>query len=220
MALWDYAIFSTDEARRFLGVGGSAQDDKIDDCINEASYMIEDAWGRQLVSRGTLTEYHPRDSSITLGCDLYTNEYPLVSVSAVYEAGTLLTVNTDYRVILSPVGLIRRLSSGFPVSWPQTTSTSTYRHVEVRYVAGYRPWTNTPTTTPVLPEGVKRVGRELVAWIYRQRDKREVGLSSVSDDLGNRTFSGPAYVTPGMLATLRAAGACFGPRLMSGERDS
>lgn len=198
MALNTNALFTTDEAKRFLGVSGAAQDDKIEDCVNEASDLVEDAWGRVLVSpykkvdgswTTYFTEYHPTPEACINGSDLYPNEYPLVEAVAVYEAGTLLVANTDYLVIKHPVSLLRRISSGLPVSWPQNTSTSTYRQIELRYIAGYRRHDDTDTTVPTLPEGVKRVGRELVAWIWRQRDKREVGLSSISDSLGNQVGS-------------------------------
>jgi hypothetical protein len=42
----------------------------------------------------------------------------------------------------------------------------------------------------------------------------------VSDATGNRTFSGPAYITPGMESALAAAGARSRLEVKTGERDS
>lgn len=233
---WAYALFTIDEARNFVGLGGSGHDEKLQVAINEASRMIEAEWGGPIISRGTqaspLIEYFEKGnrqfggsgSYATVWSDIVVNDWPLVSVSAIYEAGTLKTASTDYRVTLlsqdPPFRVIRRLSSGLPVAWPQTYSTSTYRHIEVRYLAGYRRADDsTNTTLPILPDNISRVGRELVAWIYSQRAGKQVGLASVSDALGNRSFSGPAYITDQMRATLRAAGAQVGPRYCTGERD-
>ena len=58
-----------------------------------------------------------------------------------------------------------------------------------------------------IPPAILGVHDELLEWMFRQRDKKERGLTVTSDAMGNRTFSGPAMVTKGMLATLAAAGA-------------
>lgn len=236
---WEYALCTVDEARGFCGLAGSGHDDKLQTAINEASRMIEAEYGGPVHSRGTivapLVEYFQAGNRYFNGVlsDLVVNDWPLHSVSAVYEGGTgatgtgtLLVANTDYRVItvsLDPVPfrVIRRLSGGLPVAWPQISSTASYRHVEVRYLAGYKraEITDAVNDVPLFPDGILRVLRELVQWIYRQRDKKETGLSSVSDALGNRSFSGPAYITDQMRATLRAAGAMVGQRYSCGERD-
>lgn len=227
MALWTYALVTLDRAKRALLVSGDQQDNLLEECITEASGMVEDAWGRQIVTRGTLTEFHPR-YGLGLGTDLYTNEYPIHSVTAIYEGGsgvsgtgTLLTVNTDYLLIKHPANVVRRIVSGLPVCWPYNPSSTSYRHVEIQYQAGYRKHdasTAAELALPEVPQPVVRVCLELTAWIYKQRTGHEVGMQTVSDGLGNRTFSGPAYVMPAMRKALVENGACLGPRLLTGER--
>lgn len=248
MALWAYALRTVDVFKaRSRPVVGTTTDPLIEECINEASEMVEKAWGRHLVSRGALTEFHPRldplvrgasvytppisspnipmtsgPMAFALGAELYLNEWPIVSVTTVnedaaaaYGGGTLLAASTDY-LASKPIGKLVRLSGGLPRAW-----LCSWRAVKVVYLGGYQNTAGSISGADAVPNPVLRVFDELAGWMLRQRSGGEFGLSSSSDSFGNRTFSGPAYITPQMQAQLDQAGAsASGLRLRTGERDS
>lgn len=223
MALWAYALRTVAATRTVLRLPGTATDDLLEACVNEASDLVERAWGRHVVSRGALTEYHPRDPAMYgLGCDLYVNEWPLVSVTTVHEdvngehgSDTLLTVTTDY-LVSKPAGRIIRMSGGRPIGW-----SNAWRAVKVVYIGGYQNTAGTVTGAQDVPFGVLRVFDELVGWMMQQRTRAEHGMTSTSDATGSRQFSGPAYITPGMQAALDSCGAVsVSRRIQTGDRDA
>jgi len=223
MALSDYALRTVAAIKTALGLTGTQVDTLVEECVNQASEMVEQAWGRHIVSRGALTEYHPRRGGGTFGGpELYVNEWPIVSVTSVhedpnrdYDADTLLTVTDDY-IASAPVGKIIRVSSALPIGW-----SCAWRAVKVIYVAGYQNTDADITGAAAVPAAILRVFDELVGWMIQQRTKGQVGYQSVSDTFGSRTISGPAYITPGMQAALDAAGAVPVSRAgRTGERDS
>lgn len=225
MALWAYALRTVAQVKA-LGwvISGSSADALIEECANEASAMVDKAWGRDLVSRGSLTEYHPRlrpgeGGSFQIGCELRLNEWPIVSVTTVHEDSaraysTPLVVDTDY-VVTKPAGKLIRVSGSQPRPW-----LSTWRAVKVVYVAGYQNTAGSPAQAAAVPPEVLRVFDELVGWMIRQRAQKEVGLTVTSDAAGGRTFSGPAYITTQMQATLDQAGASQANEIRTGERDA
>jgi len=221
VALWAYALSTVEQAKKALVLKDDRHDAVIEACVNEASQMVEDQWGRHIVSRGSLTEYHPRNGG-GLGAAIYVNEWPIISVTTIhedsnraYDATTLLTVDTDY-IISKPIGEIVRVSSSLPLGWE-----AGWRAIKIVYLGGYQDVGGTISGAAALPHAVKRVFFELVAWMVRQRTGGEVGMTQVQDGFGNRTFSGPAYITPAMAAALSAAGA-LAPSLAgrTGERDA
>lgn len=249
MALWAYALRTVAQVKAMAWpVGASGADTIIEDCINEASAIVERAWGRHIVSRGSLTEYHPGLEYVgagggvyvppisgpiypvsgtplcpSIGPELYLNERPIVSVTTVHEdaarsygASTLLVVDTDY-VVSKPAGKLVRIAGtgSSPSAWA-----SSWRAVKVVYVGGYQNTAGTITNAEAVPPEVLRVFDELVGWMIRQRAAKEVGLTSISDAVGNRSFSGPAYITPQMRATLLEAGASLSLQSRTGERDA
>jgi hypothetical protein len=244
MALWAYAFQTVAGLKTSLGITGTNLDAIIEDVINEASQMVEAAWGRDVVSRGAVTEYYPRDTSLyyqplalpspyaydpnavttRARAEIYLNEWPVVSVTSVnedpagaYAAGSLLVAGTDYNVSKPSGKLIRLAGPALPKSWLWS-----YRAVKVVYTAGYQNTAgNVPGTPDAVPFALMRVFHELAAWMIRQRKPGgDVGMQSVSDATGSRTFSGPAYVTTGMQASLSAAGARSRLEVRAGERDA
>lgn len=242
MALWAYAFQTVTGLKTSLGITGTALDAIIEDCINEASQMVEASWGRDVVSRGSITEFHPRDTTAyyqanvypasflsdpaavpsRMRSEIYLNEWPIVSVTSVnedsvrtYGAGSLLVADTDY-LLSKPAGKIIRLSGGQARSWIWT-----WRAVKVVYIAGFQDTGGTVSGATAIPFPLMRVFHELAKWLIEQRKPGgAVGMQSVSDATGNRTFSGPAYVTPGMEDALGAAGARSRLEVKTGERDS
>jgi hypothetical protein len=242
MALWTYALRTVAQVKTSLPLTGSGIDTLIEDCINEASAMVEDAWGRQIVSRGSLTEFHPRDPTAVLvsappliyGYDpllpaspsrpaLYVNEWPIVSVTTVnedssrtYGGASLLAANTDY-IVNNPVGKLTRVAGSLPRSWVWS-----WRAVKVVYIAGYQRSDGSIVGADAVPNGILGVFDDLVAWMISHRNKSEQGRASISDELGSRTFwAGPPMITDGMHDRLAAAGALRASlRGITGERDS
>lgn len=242
MALWDYALQTVAGLKASLGISGAGLDAIVEDVANEASQMVETAWGRHIVSRGSLTEYHPRDTSAfyqvqTLPTPyaydpysvmsaarpaLYLNEWPIVSVasvnedsSRVYAASSLLVVDTDY-IVSKPHGKLIRVAGSLPKSWVWS-----WRASKVVYVGGYQNTAGSVTNADPVPFPIMRVFHELAKWMIDQRKPGGmVGFSTVTDATGNRTSIGPAYITPGMAAALSAAGARSRLETTTGERDS
>ena len=224
MALWAYALSTVANAKAAFGINDDRRDGVIEAAINEASQLTEQAWGRHIVTRGELTEYHTyeclyRNGPSNIGT-LYLNEWPIVSVTNVWEDSarvytTPLVVNTDY-LISKPAGKLMRLSGSLPIEW-QTG----WRAIKVVYHGGYKNAEALPAGAENIPPAIMRVFFELTRWILNQRANNEVGLTQVQDSFGNRTFSGPAYITRSMQNALYAAGAVANTLAgRTGERDA
>src|SRR5574341_1623648 len=237
MALSAYALRTVAAQKTLWTLAGNGQDPLIEQCINDASAMVERAWGRDIVSRGALTEFYPKDTGSAVfvspaailmtdpmlrfsgqgsgglaAANLYLNEWPIVSVTSVnedsarvYGSGSLLVADTDY-VIQKQSGKLVRVSGATPKPWLWS-----WRAIKVVYIAGYQNMSGTIVGADPVPFEILRVFDELVTWIYRQRGgfggSREAGLVSMTDAMGNRTFTGPAYITSAMQGALDAAGA-------------
>jgi hypothetical protein len=133
------------------------------------------------------------------GHEIRPENWPLRSVAAVHEdssrvfgVDTLLVAGTDYelRNEWSELRSIARLSGGDYTSWSGGEWV-----VKARLSAGYR-------TQAEVPAPIKGVCLELAKWYFQHSEKEQAGLSSVSDGLGSRSFSGPPILTDGMLADL------------------
>lgn len=216
MSLSPYALATVEQTKAALNLKDDRKDAVLEECVNEASQMVEQQWGRHLVSRGALTEYHPAEPNYCLAHELLLNEWPIVSVTSVHEdsarvygASALLVVDTDY-LISKPTGKLIRVSSALPLAWMYG-----WRAIKVVYVAGYQNTDAGISGALAMPASIKRVFNEITAWMFKQRTGGEVGLTQVQDGFGNRTFSGPAYITPAMAGALSAAGAV--PTSMSGR---
>jgi hypothetical protein len=142
MPLSTFALVSLQELKDHLGSGGAAKDSVLETVINRVSDEIEDYLERQIVTRGTLTEFHTFTAAgvAFYSADLRTLEYPIASVTTVHEdsgvprtygAGALLVADTDYQVV-KPSGVIRRISGlGQPMNWA-----TGLRAVKLTYAAG------------------------------------------------------------------------------------
>src|SRR6185503_14828546 len=102
MSLWPFALLDVDGARLAARVTGADDNTRLEDASSEASRLIEGFWGRHLVSRGVLTEYHPRVGMRLGSCELFPNEWPVWGVISVVEAGITLVAGTDYRLVKVP----------------------------------------------------------------------------------------------------------------------
>ena len=227
MALWAYALRTVAAAKAALNITGANIDSVVEAAVNEASQLVEGAWGREIVSRGSVIEFYTFDCQQPFGHVLYPNQGPIVSITSVYEdparaygAGTLLTVGTDYIVsqpASSAEGKIIRVASSLPQAWA-----TGWRAVKVTGLFGFKDTAGVVSTAQDVHPVILDVFDDLTAWIVRHRTKGEAGTDSATDAMGTRTlWAGPPMVTEGMKTRLSAAGA-LSPSLRGvyGERDA
>lgn len=206
-----YALVSLEELSTYLSLGGNSEDAEVERIANRVSSEIESFLGRQIVSRGTLTEYH------SPGCDTYeivTLERPIIAVSAVHEdvgvprtygAGSALTADYDFHVV-KPRGVIRRIQGlGLPLRWM-----GGLRTVRVQYTAGY-------ASRDVVPDRIKSVALAYAGLIWREHTRRDWGISGAADSGGNYTRFAAPQLTLEMKSALADERRMWTP---TGERDS
>lgn len=199
MAAGPYDLITVAELRDdYLRLTGSGADTQIQGAITRASSLIEQALCREIVSRGTIVEYH------TLGCErqkpheLYLLEWPIIAVASVYEdssrvyaATELLTADVDYIVVKRAAKLLRLSSSTGGAAWWN----GDFRAVKVTYTAGY--------ATATVPQPIKDVALELSALLWKQGERGIGGIGlagEVTNGAWNRIM--PATLTDSMRATL------------------
>lgn len=216
MALSSYALVTLDELKNHIGAGGSAKDAVLEEIINRVTDEIESYLDRQIVTRGTLTEFHtlradgiPVDTS-----ELRTLEWPILTVTSVHEdtgtprtygAGALLVSDTDYQTI-KPGGLLRRISGlGTPAMWD-----TGLRAIKVVYTAGY--------ASGSVPARIKSIALRYAALVWDEQRRGAFGVSGAADALGNYTRFAPAMLTKDMRDTL--ASEKRSAVWVSGERDA
>lgn len=199
MAISPYAIVSLDELKSKLFLQGDNVNAQLERIINQASSDIETHLDRQIVTRGSLVEYHTPTNSM---CEIYPGEWPIIAISEVcedtatprtYAASTILVADTDYEMVRSPASKLRRLSSGeLWYWWPGR------RTVRVTYTAGYTLTVATPQTTPLVPEHIRGVCFDLCALYYKTDDRKQYGVSGASDATGNWQRFAPSQLTDDM----------------------
>lgn len=186
-----YALASLEQTKRACGIDTritmqpDAEDDLLD-AIEWASDEIERFLGRQLVTRGNLTEYHTAwHESMSR---LYLRQFPIISIVSVAEgswdtgawtASLALTASTDY-MAETERGALLRLSGGSLGAWE-----CGFERVKVVYSAGY-------ATTAAVPDAIRRVALSLVARRWAEKKRGAPGAQSVSDAMGSVTRFLPA----------------------------
>lgn len=207
MALSLYALVSLDELKAYLGASGAASDAPLTNAINVATTMIERELDREIVTRGNIVEYHSLSWSGAYNyyaggpylTELYTGQWPLISVTSVYESrsqppiydGTTLLAPTGYELV-SPRGVIRRLVGFGPGGWAPGN-----RGIQITYAAGYRALDGLPTAAAPVPDDIRQVCMFVAASIAQESERKNWGISSMSDALGQVTrFMG--YMPPSM----------------------
>lgn len=212
MSLSTYALVSLTELKDHLGISGAGKDIALEDVINRVTDEIEQYLDRQIVTRGSLTEYHTFSEDT---CELRTLERPLTAVTTVHEdtslprtyaAATLLVSGTDYHAV-NPAGVIRRINgAGLLRSWA-----TGYRAIKVVYTAGY-------ASTATVPARIKAIALRYAALIWDEQKRQAFGVSGVSDALGNYTRFASAQLNDEMRSALAAERRWS--IWESGERDS
>ena len=220
MSLSAYSLISLEELKDSLSISGNAKDGALESILNGVSDEIEDYLGRQIITRGSLTEYHTMAAGgVALDtCELLTLEYPVLTVPTIHEdvatpraygASALLTLGTAYEIVkgAKPRSIIRRLNGGAGLPWSWYVG---HRAIKVVYTAGY--------TLAIVPERIRRVALQYAAVMWEEQKRGAFGVSGASDALGNYTRFAAAQLTDAMKTTL------YGERRHSfyetGERDA
>lgn len=190
-----YWISTEADYRAYASAGGGDQSANIQRALRTSTSFIERRLGREIVSRGALTEYH----TVPFGQihnTIRTSQYPILTVTSVhestaspraYDADSLLTVGTDY-VFISATGEIRRLSSSELYPWSPG-----YRAIKVVYTAG---WAQAD-----VPDELRQLCLFGAAAIAKESGLQRWGVSAATDDQGNyQRFIG--YFPPDQLAAL------------------
>jgi hypothetical protein len=188
-----YALADEPELERWLGEDLTTP--LAESILNQSSALIENYLGRHIITRGSITEYH---SFRVDDSELYTRQWPLISVASVHEdlnreysADDLLTVNSDYIVVLPPGKLQRIISStGGEQSWLLG-----FRAIKVIYQAGY-------ADRDAVPEAIKDVVLRHAVLVAKDITRKNQDLSQVTDVTGNFVRFGPTMLTSGMKADL------------------
>lgn len=192
MAVSTYALIDVAGAKVWLdGLTGASKDTLFETIIDQSSALIEEYLGREIITRGNLTDYHTFDSS---SHDLFTYQWPIITVTTVHEdsnreygADELLTENTDYLVVKPKGKIIRTVSA---TSGRQNWLRG-FKAVKVVYSAGY-------ADRDAVPLVIKDVCSRHVASVFRQITRKTEELARVSDDMGSFARFGPALLTSGM----------------------
>lgn len=180
MALSTYALVSLSELKDSLRAEGKADDATLERVINRASRLIEQEVGAELVTRGSLTEFHTVRGPDVVRIRL--RQWPITAVTSIHEdstrtyaAGNLLTVNTDYVVSATTGEIFRVVAASGPRPWLPG-----WRAIKVVYTGGY-------ANTAAVPEEYKEACLEVAAAIYYEAVNKRQGVSAVQDAHGSVT---------------------------------
>lgn len=214
-SLSTYSLLSLEELKEELRVSDDGKNLALTVLANTVSEVIEAYLGRQIVTRGFLTEYHTMEAGGDRLCATVLSllEWPIITLTSISEDtawprtyATNLVSGTDFQAN-PPTGRVHRLTSpGARYQWA-----TGFRAIKAVYKAGY-------ATTSVVPQTIKSVARRLagVMWEEYKRDWR--GVSSVSDQGGTFTRFSAATLSSDMKADLRSERRS---RIFeTGERDS
>ena len=186
----DNDLISFEEAQAWFDDGGLKRE-LVEPVITGSSAIIETYLHRELVTRGTITEYHWLEESTH---ELYLSSYPIIAVTSVHEdaargygASYLLTTGTDFVAVNTEGKLIRTSSATTGIrNWLMA-----FEGTKVVYTAGY-------ASTAAIPQTIKDVCKRLVREVYQEITKNLAGLTGATDAMGTISRIGPAMLTSGM----------------------
>lgn len=196
MPLAANALTTLERMKLMLGLSGVA-DERIDEIItlliNKASAWIERQTGRHL-GRQSYRQWYKADGQQ----ELVTDEYPIISVEYIKEAGKLVDPNLYDFGQTGNIGVIYRDDGWLRASYRAGLafdSIATKRNIEVSYTAGYvLPKDATEDDPQTLPADLEGLIWEIVGQAYTNLQNGSLGLSSftISDvvwvfDKGSRS---------------------------------
>lgn len=205
-----YALGTVPEVMEYLSEDSPADKSPVNSLLNRATSLIETYLSRELVTRGSLTEFHSIPSRTSR---LLLLEAPIISITTVHEdqargygASTLLVDGTDFISSDSKGELIRVQDGGGDLAW-QTG----FRAVQAVYDGGY-------ATAQLVPDDIRDAFFEVCAWLHAIETRKKHGISGWSDDAGNYTRVSTDHL-PKHLKGQLASHRRFPLGLHTGERD-
>lgn len=209
VTLSTYALIKLEEFNAFIG--RNQQDDSDNrkkTLINQISVEVENYLDRQIVTRGSLVEYHSVPWSQFGRSDLWLLEWPVSAVASVYEhpgagalptadrypASTLLTVNVDYELLAptnSPAArsVLRRIGKAWATG-PLA--------IKVTCTGGF-------ATTATVPQPIKAVCLDACKRIW-EASQGPSNAQSLSDGMGNVVSALPPVLAKAEMERLRNQG--------------
>ncbi len=180
MPLAANALTTLERMKLMLGLSGVA-DERIDEIItlliNKASAWIERQTGRHL-GRQSYRQWYKADGQQ----ELVTDEYPIISVEYIKEAGKLVDPNLYDFGQTGNIGVIYRDDGWLRASYRAGLafdSIATKRNIEVSYTAGYvLPKDATEDDPQTLPADLEGLIWEIVGQAYTNLQNGSLGLSS------------------------------------------
>lgn len=175
MSLSTYALVTVDELKEVLGIAASGQDAVLEGVIGRATSAIEAVLGRQLVTRGTLTEYHTVEGRTAA---LVALQFPITTITSVQEGiwsggswvpGVTLTAGSGY-VADNAAGRLVKLGAFWQVGVDA---------VKFVYEAGF-------ADSTAVPGDIKDVCLKLAGRKYSQiRRGGDFGAQTTTDAMGS-----------------------------------
>ncbi len=163
-------VVSLTDARNFLNIDNSDNDDELQRFIDVVSTAVETYTNRVFRRRTVIAEIHDTAGEIVL------SKVPVISVTSVAENGVTMTA-TQYSV-LPGSGVLRRLSG----TYTESVWLSGADNIAVTYVAGYADvpddvthaalllvkhmWTTQRTTSLVSRRGGEDAGSAAAIWTW------------------------------------------------------
>lgn len=180
MPLAANALTTLERMKLMLGLSGVA-DERIDEIItlliNKASAWIERQTGRHL-GRQSYRQWYKADGQQ----ELVTDEYPIISVEYIKEAGKLVAPDLYDFGQTGNIGVIYRDDGWLKASYRAGLafdSVATKRNIEVSYTAGYvLPKDATEDDPQTLPADLEGLIWEIVGQAYTNLQNGSLGLSS------------------------------------------
>lgn len=201
------AIINESDLAAVLSAGTLNVDDARRVC-NVASDLAQQFLRRNLrAPASAVVEYHSFEEGSR---ELYVIDYPVVSVTSIYEdrtrvygASTQLTEASDF-VVSKNLGRITRVVPGGGVrAWA-----CGFRSVKVTYTYGF--------ALADVPARYKDFAGQIAALIWAEKKRGQFGVTGMSDSLGNFTRVSashlPTYITESVMGDRAPIGG-------SGERD-
>jgi hypothetical protein len=204
------ALLDLDETKDELRIEGTEADNVIEEVINRVSAVIARYLDRQLISTGSLVEYH---TMVQYTPVIYTMEWPIITVTEVAEDTTSPHTYTGAAILAAnafevskPAGKIYRIDTGYPKYWAQG-----HRAIRIKYTGGY-------ASAADVPMDIQDVALEVAKNKWHAINRQPAGVAVQGDALGNFTRFSSAELTKTMRQALDAHKRVVPS--VTGERDS
>lgn len=178
MSMSSQTLLKIDEIKAFL----KTRNDEDDSVLEMLADGVSEAFSR-FTKRTLMTKTHTSLSLDGNGLvDLYLPNWPVTTLTSIYENDTLLVLNDDFEIDMDE-GRLQRIGEESPL-WPEGT-----RNIVITCVAGYA---ITPTDTRPLDlklAALKQVGAEYQRFVDKTWNEINRSLSGQSTSLLDKEFA-------------------------------